>query len=185
MEDIKTLAGLIHEHNRVTDRISALVGRPAVIGHVGEFIASRIFGIELEHSASTKAIDGHFKHGKLAGKSVNVKWYTKNDGFLDMRKDALPDFYLVLAGPKTAAVSSEGTTRPWVIEYVYLVGAEPLVRELKKRGIEPTEATSVRRADWEMCELYPEPRCPYFTLTDEQKALIGLFRTESIGSSSA
>jgi hypothetical protein len=181
MADLKTLADLVHEHNRVNGRISAVVGRPPAIGHVGEFIASRIFGIELQLGASAKGIDGHFKGGKLAGKSVNIKWHTKNDGLLDMREDALPDFYLVMTGPKTAAASSGRETGPWVIEYVYLVGAEPLVRELRKRGIEPAEATSVRRADWEMCELYPKPRCPYLTLTEEQKALIGLFRTESIG----
>jgi hypothetical protein len=181
MKDLKTLAVLVHEHNRVTEKISAVVGRPAIMGHVGEFIASRIFGIEPEPSDSSKGIDGRFKDGKLAGKSVNVTWHTRNDGSLDMRADALPDFYLVMTGPRTAEPSSKGATRPWVIEYVYLVGVEPLVRELKKRGIEPTPATSVRSADWEMCELYPRPKCPYLTLTDEQRAAIGLFRTQSIG----
>lgn len=181
MKDLKQLAELVHERNRATNRIAGFVGRPAQIGHVGEFVASRIFAIELQQSASAKGIDGRFKHGKLAGKSVNVKWYSKNDGLLAMREDALPDFYLVMAGPKAGAESSKGKTRPWVIEYVYLIGAEALVHVLKKRGRKLNEATSIRREDWGMCELYPESRCPYLTLTDQQRAMIKLFSTESIG----
>lgn len=181
MEDLKELAGLVHERNRATDKIAGFVGRAAQIGHVGEFIASRIFDIELEESASAKGEDGRFRSGKLAGQSVNIKWYTKNDGTLAMREDALPDFYLVMFGPKQDALTSKGTTRPWVIEYVYLLGGGALARELKKRGRKLNEATSVRREDWDMCELYPEPRCPYLTLTDEQQRMLKLFSTESIG----
>ena len=44
-----------------------IVGRPALIGHVGEYIASRVFGIALEHSAANKGYDGRFTDGPLAG----------------------------------------------------------------------------------------------------------------------
>jgi hypothetical protein len=37
--------------------LSGLVGRPAIVGHIGEFIAARIFGISLAASATQKSID--------------------------------------------------------------------------------------------------------------------------------
>lgn len=181
MEDLKALATLVHELNRVTNGISTIVGRPAQMSHVGDFVASRIFGIGLEHSSSATGIDGRFRHGKLAGKTVNIEWCSKNDGLLDMEKEALPDFYLVMTGTRAEAESTEGTVGPWVIDYVYLIGTEPLVRELKKRGRDPGEATSVRREDWDRCEVYPRSACPYLTLTDVQRAMLRLFRAGSIG----
>ena len=45
--------------------------------------------------------------------SVNVKWYLKREGVLDTTESAILDYYLVLAGPPSGAVSSKGTTRPW------------------------------------------------------------------------
>jgi hypothetical protein len=46
-------------------------------GHLGEWIASQIFDIQLEASAVTAAVDGRFRGGPLAGRSANVKWYLK------------------------------------------------------------------------------------------------------------
>ena len=51
--------------------ITTLVGRPALIGHLGEYIASRIFDIELEPTAVSKGVDGRFTKGKLSGKRGN------------------------------------------------------------------------------------------------------------------
>jgi hypothetical protein len=42
-------------------------------GHAGEWIATQIFGIELESLAIAPAYDGHFLSGHLAGKTVTVK----------------------------------------------------------------------------------------------------------------
>ena len=50
MDELTALAELIRRRNAVERDISAITGRPALIGHVGEFIASRIFAIELEQS---------------------------------------------------------------------------------------------------------------------------------------
>jgi len=65
MKDLRALADLLTTLNEVGTRISTLVGRPGQIGHVGEFIASRVFEIALESSASAKGIDGRFKGGLL------------------------------------------------------------------------------------------------------------------------
>jgi hypothetical protein len=180
-EELTHLADLIRVRNAVAKSITTFIGRPALIGHAGEFIASRIFGIELEPTATAKGIDGRFTGGKLAGNGVDVKWYAKNEGLLAIRGDALPDFYLVMTGPRTGAWSSKGEVRPWSIDYVYLIGARALVQELTKRGIRLSEATSVRREDWDRCELYPESRCPYLTLSDDQRAMLELFDSKSIG----
>ena len=47
-----------------------------------------------------------------------------------MNPEAHPDFYLVLAGPKSGPISSRGTIRPWVISSVFLFEAEELVNAL-------------------------------------------------------
>ena len=68
-------------------------------GHLGEWVASTVFGVELERSASAAAVDGRFVGGPLRGRSVNVKWYLKREGLLDMTESVELDHYLVLAGP--------------------------------------------------------------------------------------
>ena len=77
MEDLGLLASLIRQRNAAEIKIAAIIGRPASIGHLGEYIASKIFNIDLVRSASHKAIDGHFSDGPLAGRSVNIKWYAR------------------------------------------------------------------------------------------------------------
>ena len=95
MHDLHDLAKLINQRNLVAAKISSIVGWPAMIGHVGEFIASRIFDIELLDSASAKGIDGHFRSGPLSGRSVNIKWYARQEGLLDITPEYLPNYYLV------------------------------------------------------------------------------------------
>ena len=70
--EVAQLAELIRERNEVAWRITQLIGRPAQIGHIGEWIASRTFDIELEVSAVAKGIDGRFRSGPLQGKSVRT-----------------------------------------------------------------------------------------------------------------
>jgi len=103
---LEQLAQLIRDKNRVEDAIADVIGRPALMGWVGEYIAASIFGIELEQSAARKSIDGHFVRGPLAGKTVNIKWYGKMEGLLDITPGHLPDFHLVMTGPKSGAISS-------------------------------------------------------------------------------
>jgi len=57
LSEIERLADLISKRNQVNKEIADLIGRPALTGHVGEFIASRVFNIELESSAARKGID--------------------------------------------------------------------------------------------------------------------------------
>ena len=98
---------------------------------MGEFVAARIFNIRLADSATTKGIDGHFVDGPLAGKSVNVKKYSKNDHLLGIKRDAVPEVYLVLTGPKAPATSSRRATHPWTIAEIFLFDGPALGRELQ------------------------------------------------------
>lgn len=65
MEELVYLAGLIEQRNEIVGKITALIARPAQIGHIGEYIASKIFDIKLQDSASAKSIDGYFFSGNL------------------------------------------------------------------------------------------------------------------------
>jgi hypothetical protein len=65
-DSLAEVAGLLHERNRIDARIAQIVQRPMTAGHLGEWIASRVFDIELEVSASAAAIDGRFRAGALA-----------------------------------------------------------------------------------------------------------------------
>ena len=76
MNDLQRLAELIRNRNSIERNIASITGRPALTGHTGEYIAANIFDIQLVESASEKGIDGHFNTGPLAGRSVNIKWYT-------------------------------------------------------------------------------------------------------------
>jgi hypothetical protein len=176
MDDLIRLAKAIRARNAVEEEITAIIGRPAQLGHVGEYIAAHVFGIALEHSATHKGSDGRFTCGPLAGRTVNVKWYAKMEGLLDLAVDAIPDYYLVLAGPKSAAVSSRGTTRPWVIASAFLFHVGELVDHLHTRGVKLGVATSVTRPIWDKAEIYPLAANPRLTLSDEQRSLLSLFR---------
>ena len=120
MNELSKLAQLIKQRNQTETEITALIDRPAQIGHTGEYIASKIFNITLQESASFKGSDGFFSTGNLANKSVNIKWYAKLEGILDININSLPDYYLVLAGPAPQKMNSRGEVRPWLINGVYL-----------------------------------------------------------------
>lgn len=170
------LSSLIRERNRVEASIARLIGRPAHPGHVGEFIASRIFGIVLEPSATAKGIDGRFPvGGPLGGCSVNVKWYPRNAGLLDINPDGVPDYYLVLAGQWTPPVSSRGFAAPWLITHIFLFDAADLVAKLRRRGVKIGTATSVARAYWDEAEVYPRETNTALPLTEDQRELLRLF----------
>jgi hypothetical protein len=40
-QDVRQLAELVRLRNEVDHRISELIGRPATVGNIGEFVASR------------------------------------------------------------------------------------------------------------------------------------------------
>jgi hypothetical protein len=68
VDDLIPLAQSIHTRNQTEREITALIGRPAGIEHIGEYISSKIFNIVLEQSASHKSGDGYFADGPLKEK---------------------------------------------------------------------------------------------------------------------
>ncbi len=174
-QELQRLASIIKRRNAIDDEIATIIGRPSLSGHLGEFVASRIFGIRLAESAVTKGIDGRFAEGGLVGRSVNIKKYGLDQGLLDIRSDAVPDYYLVLTGPRSGAGSSRGTTQPWVIASIFLFEGPVLVKDLRERGLKIGVATSVRRQLWNEAEIYPFPKNPTLSLNAEQRAMVAMF----------
>lgn len=176
MDELTQLAELLKKKNAIDSLISAQLGRAAEKGHVGEFIASQVFDIQLHPSASFKASDGCFRSGPRAGRTVNIKWYAKQDYLLDLpingAADGLPDYYLVLAGPQTKA---KITHRPWVITAVYLFNAQQLVAQLQEQGKRIGIATGVNKFLWEAAEIYPDQKVELLTLSQDQQAQLRLF----------
>lgn len=188
MNNLSLLIELLKERNSLDEKIARLISRPATTGHIGEYIAASLFGITLENSASNKGYDGRFSSGPQAGCTVDIKYYTKHESILDLPPNAellpatLPDFYLVLTGPKSAALSSRGTHRPLTIESIFLFEAKQLIRELNLRArqlgktIKFGLATSIPKQFWDEAEIYPEQRSHILALTTEQKSLLTLLR---------
>ena len=120
MDELSKLALLLSKRNSIDKEIGAIIGRPALTGHIGEYIASQVFNIELSDSASEQSIDGHFRSGTLVGKSVNIKYYTVKGSILDITPDSLPDYYLVIEGKSDTPTSSKDKVYPANICSVYL-----------------------------------------------------------------
>ena len=175
MNELERLAALIREQNRISGEIAGIVRRPALAGHVGEFIATHVFDIRLAPSAVERSIDGTFASGGLGGRTVNVKWYGARENLLDITPGLLPHFYLVLSGPRSSAASSRGQVRPWCIESVHLFDARALVATLRNKGTKVGTATSVTDDLWLAAELYPEARSETYRITDAQRAMLQLF----------
>ena len=174
MDDLAQLADLVRKRNALEREITALIGRPAQIGHIGEYIASKIFDIDLKESASFKGIDGYFRGGALKGCSVNIKWYALHEGLLDLT-DAPPDYYLVLTGTKSSAMTSRGRIRPWTIDTVFLFEAVPLFAHLKTRGVQMGIACSVIASMWQAAEIFPNQVNEKLMLSDDQRSQLKLF----------
>jgi hypothetical protein len=172
---IERIAELLRERNAIDEKIAKIISRPMTAGHLGEWLAARIFGIELEPTAVTAAFDGRFTSGHVQGRTVNVKWYLKREGVLDLIKSETLDYYLVLTGPASAALSSRGGTRPWCIESVYLFDAKQVVSELSARGVSTGTASSVRTTQWDRAEIYPRPNNQLITVEPRQAELLRLF----------
>lgn len=175
MEELKKLADLIHKRNEISTEITEIIGRPAQIGHLGEYIASKILDIYLEASAVNKGFDGRFSKGPLAGKTVDVKWYAKKQGIVDLRVEDIPDYYLVFTGPHSTQLSSRGDDRLWSIDSVYLFDAHSLVDRLKERGLKVGVAASVSKEFWEEAEIYPQSKSQRLVLDVEQRQMLAMF----------
>jgi hypothetical protein len=154
-DSLARIAALLRERNAIDVELAEPIHRPMTPGHLGEWIAAQVFGIELEASAVAAGIDGRFRSGPLQGRTVNIKWYLKLEGLLDTTERTELDYYLVLAGPRSPAVSSRGTIRPRCIEAVYLFEARQLRSEQMARGVKRGVASSVIRQQWEAARDLP------------------------------
>ena len=176
MDELETLGELIKTKNDIESKISQIIGRPGLQGHIGEFIAGKIFDLELHEDATKRGNDGVFKSGPLAGKNVNVKWYAKRENTLDINPMDPAEYYLVLTGPKTSVSSSRGTSRPLVINSVFLFESEKLISQLKKRAVKIGIATSITQEQWNDAEIFPNQRNNLLLVTEKQKDLLGYFQ---------
>ena len=175
MELLIQLSKLIKEKNEIDNQIAAIINRPCTIGHLGEFIASIIFDIKLQPTATSTGIDGYFNNGNLKGKSVDIKFYGKMESLLDISTKILPDYYLVMTGPRSPAVSSRGTTRPWLINYIYLFNTGKLIPILQSYGVKIGVATSLKSFLWNEAEVYPENKNSELLLSTKQIEFIKFF----------
>lgn len=172
---VEHLALLIRQRNQVDAKIATIIGRPAISGHIGEFVASHVFGIALENSAANEGYDGRFASGPLAGKTVNVKAYGKRENLLDINPIHVPDYYLVFTGPKSPSSKSVGGHRPWMISEVFLFSGPALVDSLNARGTKIGVATSVPSSEWETARIFPPSPTAALRLSDESVRLLALF----------
>jgi hypothetical protein len=127
MHSFAELSGLIGNRDAIDDRLGGILGRLATVGDIGEWIASKVFDIELPAAANNTAFDGYFTTGALSGTTVNIKTYMQQDFTLDVTDSDALDYYLVFTGPKSKLGSSRGTLRPFRIESVYLFKSEDLL----------------------------------------------------------
>ena len=176
MCDLAELAKLCQHRNAVDAQISAIIGRPALTEHAGEYIACVIFDIAPHASATNKGSDGVFKQHALMNKRVNIKFYPKRENILDINTtDSPPDYYLVLAGPKSAAASSKGATRPWIIASVHLFAHDRIVRLLRSKGLRIGKPSSVSEQHWRDAEIYPASQPGLLPVSEAQRKSLALF----------
>ena len=176
VSNLERLACLLARRNATDKQITALIGRPAIRGNIGEWIAQEIFGVELEESGIQRGFDGRFADGPLAGKTVNVKWYGERAGVIDINPDAFPDYYLVMTGPKAVAQPAGHRFLPLVIAEVFLFDTPALVQRLRRRGVRLGIGASVRKGEWEEARVYPAAADGVrLTITDAQKEALKLF----------
>ncbi len=180
-DKLQQLAHLIQQRMALDAQIAALTNRPAERGHTGEYIASLIFNITLERSATNKGSDGRFQDGRLAGKSVNIKWRGVNNGGFALTERAVPDYYLVLTVPRLPPRRSLGQINPWVIGEVYLLSGEEVRADVvvHNRRIGPG-ATSISPHLWRAGEIYPTPSHPLLILSEAQHEMLQLFSSNAI-----
>ena len=174
-ESMRRVAQLLRERNAIDAEIATIMHRPMTSGHLGEWIASQIFDIALEASAVAEGIDGSFRSGPLQGQTVNIKWYLKREGLLDTSDSPRLDYYLILAGPPSAAASSWGAIRPWCIEAVFLFNAHQLRAEQIERGVKRGVASSVMKRQWEAAEIFPAPSNLSMAISPHQAEILRLF----------
>lgn len=105
-----------------------------------------------------------------------MKWYSRYESVLDITPNTLPDYYLVLVGPRPLNTDRELGTRSWSIDAVYLFDAIELYTELKDRGVAIGIASSLHRGLWKAAEIYPNARNTKISLNERQKQALALYK---------
>ncbi|GLY97778.1 hypothetical protein [Actinoplanes sp. NBRC 103695] len=174
MDDgLAQLAGLLRERDAIDQRIAEMTGRSARQSDVGEFLAARVFDIDLAPSTIQAGYDGWFRSGPLRGRTVNIKTYGSAADGIDISSHGC-DYYLVLSGPPRRAGNARH--RRWSLASVYLLDSRRLLAEFAARGVKVGIATSIRAADLAAARLYPVPAANApFLLDERQHSMLGLF----------
>ena len=175
MSHLPRLAELLHARNTVESNIANLLGSSVNLSSVGEYIAATIFNITLISSKQNSEFAGIFANQPLRGKTVDVQWYPRREGFLTVHTESTPDYYLVLAGPKQESSTARALVSPWLISSVHLFNASELLIALRERGVQIGSHTSVINQLWERAEIFPTQHNSSLVLAEEQRVLIQLF----------
>jgi len=175
MTNLPRLAELLRARNTVESNIANLLGNSVSLSTVGEYIAAQIFGITLIPSSHHNEFAGIFANQPLAGKTVDVQWYPRREGFLNVHSEPAPDYILVLAGPRQESSTARALVNPWLISSVHLFYSQELLSALRERGVQIGSHTSVINQLWERAEIFPTPRNHLLTLTEDQCRLLKLF----------
>ena len=175
MANLSRLAELLHARNTVESNLANLLGSAVNLDTVGDCIAASIFGITLVPSAQHREFVGIFASAPLAGKTVDVQWYPRREGAMNVHSDPPPDYYLVLAGPKQESSTARALVNPWIITSVYLFDGRQLLATVRERGVQIGSRTSVISQLWEEAEIFPTQRNHLLPLTAEQRQLLHLF----------
>ena len=175
MTNLPRLAELLRARNTVESNIANLLGSNVNLSTVGEYIAATIFTITLISSTQNNEFTGIFASQSLRGKTVDVQWYPRREGFLNVHAESTPDYYLVLAGPKQESSTARALVNPWLISSIHLFSAPELLIALRERGVQIGSHTSVINQLWERTEIFPAQHNSALVLTEEQRLLIQLF----------
>lgn len=158
MEKIEEFSQLIHQRNEIDHKIVKYIEWPAEKGHIAEWIASKVFPIELNGNSNQPEYDGVFNSGSLKGKFVDIKYHAVNNHLLNINSKLTNDVYLlVFTGPYETAQSSRDKDRPFCISNIYLFNENELYMELKDR-VKISVATSVKKKYWDENEIYPNSK---------------------------
>jgi hypothetical protein len=174
LESVTAVARLVRERNEIDGEITRIINRPAVAGHLGEWLASQLFDIDLEPRDSAEAFDGRFASGPLATRTVNIEWISKRNGELGPTSSRAIDFHLVFTGPKALALTVKGLARPVRINACYLFDARELESRQAAQG-PASGAASLLAEEWDAAEIFPDRNSPLLTVGPEAHGLLALF----------
>jgi len=175
MANLHRLAELLRARNTIESNLANLLGNSVHLDSVGEEIAAQIFGITLVTSTHHAEFTGIFSNQPLAGKTVDVQWYLRREGFLNVHSEPAPDYFLVFAGPKQESSTTRALVNPWIVSSVHLFHAQELLKALRERGVQLGSRTSVISQLWERAEIFPSQQNQALILSDEQRQLLQLF----------